>query len=446
MDIFDLLLVPLYIGLFYFLAQRTVSKNANNPLYRTYYIRGLVYKFIGAMFFALIYLFYYKGGDSLAFYDTVNPMYKLFFSHPTIFWRFITGLQSFYPVECLYHASMKGVMYLTHGKPTLTTIRVASLLNMLSFNSYLVLGLWFAYLSYTFQWKAFNLLANIYPTLHKQLAYAFLMIPSVIFWGSNVGKDSIMMAAIMYLFYNFYHMAILRRNVMKHLFLFIVSAYLISLIRGFILYTMIPCMMLMAATYYRNTIKSSALRVLIGPLLLVIGGGVSLLFIQSLGQAVDSYSLDSLQQKAEGFQSWHSYLGETQGGSSYSLGGGDVEYSASGILRQAPMAVLITLYGPFIWQVRSPVMLLSVMESMLFLYFTFKLLFNRRIYSLLGILFKDHIVVFCLPLVLILAIAIGLTSFNYGALVRYKIPILPFFATMFVVINYHLNAPARPNQ
>jgi hypothetical protein len=37
-------------------------------------------------------------------------------------------------------------------------------------------------------------------------------------------------------------------------------------------------------------------------------------------------------------------------------------------------------------------------------------------------------------------VAIGLTSFNYGALVRYKIPILPFFATALILIRYHLNS------
>lgn len=438
MDVLDLLLTPFYLGIFYFIAFRILGSNANNPLYRTYYIKGLNYKFIGATFFALIYLFYYKGGDTINFFYCVSPLYKLFFNDPASFFAFVIDPSSGYPYECLYDASQHGVIYLLRGSPTLTTIRIASLFNLLCFNSFLPLTLFFAFISYQFNWVVFKLVANAYPMLHKQLSYAFLMIPSVIFWGSGIGKDSIMMGSIMAFFYLFYQVFILKRRILLNIFLLLITAYLISLIRGFILFTLIPCSILMVVTYYRNVINSSFLRFIVGPLFLIGGVGVSIFFVQSLGDAVDSYSIDSLQQKAEGFKSWHSYLGETQGGSAYSLGG-DVEYTPTGILKQAPLAIIITLYGPFIWQIRNAVMLLSGFESLFFLFFSVRVIFNKRIYTLLGILAKDHIIVFCVPLVIILAIAIGMTSFNYGALVRYKIPILPFFATALIIINYHLN-------
>jgi hypothetical protein len=196
----------------------------------------------------------------------------------------------------------------------------------------------------------------------------------------------------------------------------------------------------MAVIYYQNSVKNTVLRLLIGPVLLLLGAVVSIFFIQNLGSSVSSYSIDSLQQKAEGFRSWHAYLGETQGGSSYSLGS-DVEYTPVGILKQAPMAIIVTLFGPFIWQVRNPVMLLSALESLLLAFFTIRALINKRIYSLLGILVKDHIVVFCLAFVFTLSIAVGITSYNYGALVRYRIPVLPFYCLLLVLVNYRLSRP-----
>ncbi len=438
MGVLDLLLAPLYLGLFYFLASSTISRNANNPLYKAYYLKGLIYKLGATIFFALIYIYYYKGGDSLAFYYAISPTARLLFSNPAEFFYFVTGMQAHYPVDCLYEADVKGVMYLLRGSPTLTTIRIGAVINLISFDSYIVLCLFFAYISYYFQWKAYELMVSIYPAIHKQLSYAFLMIPSVLFWGSGVGKDSIMLGSIMLLFYCFYRIAIHRQFKFKYILLLLVTMYLITLIRSFILYAMVPCMLLMVATYYRNSINSTMLKFAFGPLFIIIGVGISIVFIQSLGQAVDSYSLDSLQQKAEGFKSWHSYLGETQGGSGYSLGS-DLEYTPVGILKQAPMAMAITLYGPFIWQVNNAVMLMSAIESLFFLFFTISVIVNRRFYLIIGAIMRDHILVFCLPLVLILSIAIGLTSFNYGALVRYRIPILPFLTTVLVVINYHLS-------
>ena len=67
-----------------------------------------------------------------------------------------------------------------------------------------------------------------------------------------------------------------------------------------------------------------------------LGGGLiaSYLFIQNIGNSMQSYNIDTMQKTAEGFKSWHTTLGETQGGSFYSLGS-DVDYTTAGILRKS---------------------------------------------------------------------------------------------------------------
>ncbi|HWB65055.1 MAG TPA: hypothetical protein VG603_16165 [Chitinophagales bacterium] len=440
MDVFDFLLMPIYLSAFYLIGHQIVAFNRKNPLYKTYYIRGLTYKLLGSLGFAFIYLFYYKGGDSISFFYTVHPLFGLFFTDPGIYFKFVFSIKTLYPIEAVSYVAQHGVFYLLRGTPTLTTIRIASILDLFCMNSYLSLCLMFAFISFQFQWRVFKLITSAYPMLHKQLFTAFMIIPSVIFWGSGLSKDSIMLGSIMLFFYCYYNVVILRRGIVKYIVVLFITGFLMALIRGFILFVLVPCLMLMTVTYYRNFISSSLMRFLFGPLMIAGAIGGSVLFLRGVGSEVQSYKLESLQQKAEGFKSWHEYLGETQGGSAYSLGG-DVVYTPSGIMRQAPLALIITLFGPFVWQIRSPVMLLSGVESLVFLYVTVRMLANKRIYSLGGILIRNHLIVFCVPFVIILGVAIGLTSFNYGALVRYKIPILPFFATALIIINYHLNKP-----
>jgi hypothetical protein len=440
MDIFDVFLVPLYLSIFYFFARRTVSANYKDPVYRVYYMKGLNYKFLGTFAFAFIYLFYYKGGDTLEYYYAAKPMIKLLIIDPVWFFKFIVGLYDHYPEYLGVDLSQDAGMYLTRGSATLTTIRIASVLNLLCCNSFIVLTLCFSFISYHFIWRAFRLLVSLYPVLHKQLSYAFLMIPSVIFWGSGIGKDTIMLGAIMLIFYCFYNLFIKKEIRVSYIIFFIVSLYITALIRGFILFTIIPCLMLMSVVYYQRQIRSSVLRFLVGPIILSAGLGASYFFVKSLGDSVESYKIDSLQKKAEGFKSWHSTLNKAEGGanSGYSIGE-NFSYTPAGVLAHAPIAAAIALFGPFPWQIRSVVMLLSGIESLAFLYFTVKIIFNKRIYKLAGVLFSDPIIVFCIPFTLILAVAIGLTSFNYGALVRYKIPVLPFFALSIILINYHLD-------
>ena len=438
MTFFDVFLVPLYLAIFYFFARRTVSANKHDPVYAVYYIKGLNYKLFGSFSFAMIYLFYYKGGDTLAYYDDASPLIRLLVIDPVWFFKFIVGAYNHYPEILNSDARSTATLYLTRGSATLTTIRIAGVLNILSCNSFIVLSLFFGFICYHFIWRVFKLMVSLYPTLHKQFSYAFFMVPSMLFWGSGVGKDTIMLGAIMLFFYTYYHVIIKREIKLSYIVLFFISAYITALIRGFMLFTLIPCVMLMTTVYFQKQISSSFVRFLIGPVLLLGGGGASYLFVKSLGDTVESYKIDSLEKKAEGFHSWHTHLAQTEGGSAYSLGG-DVSYTPAGILRQAPMAILITLFGPFPWQIRSAVMLLSGIESLFFLYLFMKILFNKKVYKLWGAISNDPIMAFCIPFVLILAVAIGMTSFNYGALVRYKTPILPFLATIIILVNYYFD-------
>lgn len=440
MDVVDIILLPVYLGLIYLLANFMKGKNSGNGVYQRYFIRGLNYKMFGSVAFAFIYLFYYRGGDSINFYVTMKPLYNLFFRNPGVYFYFITTPFSTYPKECFYDVYIHGAAYLLRGTASLSTIRIGGLINLFCFNSYLVCTVVFGFISYIFTFRAFALFCSIYPKLEKQFAIAFLMIPSVIFWGSGVSKDTIMLGSIFLFITSFYQIAITKKKIGMHVVWMLLSGYIISSIRGFILFSIIPGLLLMSAVYYRNAFKSGLLRILAGPVFIAAGAVLSFLFVQGLGNSVQSYNLDALAQKAEGFHSWHTYLGETQGGSAYSLGD-DVDYSLAGILRKAPLALVICLFGPFVWQIRNAVMLLSGTESLIFLFFFFRVFLTGRAYRALNVLFRDHVVMLCIPIILIIGIAIGMTSFNYGALVRYRIPIQPLLAVLLIVTNYRINNP-----
>lgn len=437
MEILDLVLLPFYLGLVYFIIVRIRNRHASDPIYQRYYLRGFNYKIFGAIGFALIYLLYYKGGDSINYFLASKPLYSFAFSNPDEYLEFIFDVKSAYPSQLFLEVWAKGVDYMTRGNATLTVIRITSLINLFCFNSYMSCTLIFATISYYFVFKTFRLFIAIYPMLERELAISFLMVPSAIFWGSGVGKDTIMLSSIMYVFVCYYRVAILKQQIISNVLRIIAIAYIMSIIRGFMIITIAPCLILMTAIYYRNAFKSPVVRFLSLPLFL--GGGLlaSYLFIQNIGNQMQSYNLDTMQKTAEGFKSWHTYLGDTQGGSSYSLG--DVDYSTAGIIRKAPLAISIALFGPFFWQIRNPVMLLSGVESLAFLYYFIKVFLNARAYRAINIIFKDHIIMFCIPFVLIIALAVGMTSFNYGALVRYKLPLVPFFAALIAITRYRIN-------
>ena len=49
-------------------------------------------------------------------------------------------------------------------------------------------------------------------------------------------------------------------------------------------------------------------------------------------------------------------------------------------------------------------------------------------------LFKDPLLLFALVFSITFAYSVGLSTSNFGALVRFKIPLLPFFVTLLLVL------------
>lgn len=433
MDVYDLVVLPVYLGIIYLLATFIRGKNSSNRLYQNYFFRGLNYKIIGGVGFACIYWFYYKGGDSLNFFYAAKCLHKLFYNNPYEYFSFVLSIEAPWPHQCWWDAYSYDVLWLVRGSASLTSIKIASIVNLLAFNSFMAVTLIYSFITYLFTWKAFELFASLYPKLEKELAIGFLMLPSVIFWGSAIGKDSVTLAAIMNLICCFYELVIKKRIRIMNIISILITIYIISLVRGYVLYTLSASLILMTAIYYRNLLSSATVRFIALPVFVLGGLGGAYLFIQSIGSSASSYSLDSLQKTAEGFHSWHTTLGAS-GGSFYSLGN-DVDYTPIGIIKKAPLALIITQFGPFIWQIRNPVMFISGMESLIFLFFFIKVFVNVRIYRAYDILFKDHIIMFCICFIAILGVAIGMTSFNYGALVRYRIPILPFFVALLSITS-----------
>jgi hypothetical protein len=110
-------------------------------------------------------------------------------------------------------------------------------------------------------------------------------------------------------------------------------------------------------------------------------------------------------------------------GSGYTLG--EMDGSFIGMLRLAPKAINVSLFRPYPWEVSNPLMLLSALESTGFLFLALYVFWKRR-YSVLKAL--DHPdIAFTMVFSIVFAFAVGVSTFNFGSLARYKIPLLPFF-------------------
>ena len=115
---------------------------------------------------------------------------------------------------------------------------------------------------------------------------------------------------------------------------------------------------------------------------------------------------------------------------------GAIDPTLSGVLEKVPLAISTVLYRPFLWESKKFIMLLSAIENILLLLLTLYIILKTRI-RIFRIINSSLIVQFCIFFTLSLAIIIGLTTFNFGTLLRYKSPLLPFFASFLILINHY---------
>lgn len=181
--------------------------------------------------------------------------------------------------------------------------------------------------------------------------------------------------------------------------------------------------------------SSVVVRMLVFPFLLIGGALLSYWLVVKVGEGDSRYAIDNIARTAQitaydiGF-----YTGR-DAGSGYSLG--ELDGTFRGMLLKLPQAINVSLFRPYLWEVKNPLMLLSSLEGSLMLAVVLYVLLSARlkIFSILN----NPDILFALVFSLIIAFAVGITSYNFGTLARYKIPMLPYFTISLVLLYFRNN-------
>jgi hypothetical protein len=185
------------------------------------------------------------------------------------------------------------------------------------------------------------------------------------------------------------------------------------------------------ANLYR--IRSALVRIVVTPLILSIAVFASYYAIDQLSKEHYRYSIDRLSSTAEITAKWINYVSNIEEGSGYVLG--DFDYSSLGMIKKFPLALNVTLFRPYLWEVRNPVMLLAALESIMVLVFTALVLLKARL-NIFSLVTGNPILIFLLLFSISFAFAVGFSTYNFGSLVRYKIPLIPLYLSALVILDY----------
>jgi len=403
LSVFDLIFPPFYLVLFLIIGNFIKKNNIEKFPEYEFFLKGLIIKIIGAIALGLIYSFYYNGGDTINYFQTANAYVSLSFYDFNHFIEGWLGNPIYLNSISFFNDDTGYPVYFHRDQHSFFIVRLLIPIVFLAGKTYFSTAILTAFITFSGVWKLYQMFVEEFPELKKELAIAIVFLPSCVFWGSGILKDSFTLSAVGWFSFSFYKLLIKRKFNLKHIISLVVSSTIMIAVKPYIFFALLPGSILWLSNNQIAKISNSILRVLIAPFLITLG----------LVEA-DYY-----------------------GGKTFDIG--EFDASIEGIALKAPQAIFAGLFRPGIWDVKNAVMLISSLENTILLFLTIFLLIKLKVFGFFKYISKYPMIMFAMLFALFFSFAVGLTVANFGSLVRLRIPSLPFYMASIFIIRHFYN-------
>jgi len=428
----------------------------------------------------LIYTYYYEGdrssGDTFKYFDDASVIYSSLKNSVFDYLQIVTGYHSHDPDLSMYYDKMsfwvKEKNYNLYNDNR-TIIRLNAVIYLFSFGYYHVHTVFMCFLSLTGLLAIYKFFFGYVKEYRKLLIFAVFLLPSVLFWSSGVLKEGLVLFA--FGFFVFYSWQVIHQGLnFKAVFWILITVLLLLLSKFYVLIAVIPGLV---ATYVLT--KKPKFKAFQVYAVIIVFTLISAIVASKVAPNYDAFKI--MQEKQTDFinlarggvylvnsetldtifvaPEYHSNLVEKgkmrviKEGTPYSNWSSGIlldtlihqnkteyilwgDYGITGskisipelkpniwsFILNSPVAIFNSIFRPHIFEAKGILMLISAFENLLI-----------TVFILLPFFFYKNpdretkkAVLFCLSFTLILATIIGLITPVLGAIVRYKIPFLPF--------------------
>lgn len=375
-----------------------------------------------------IYTHYYPNraeADIFKYFDDSEVVYSSVYDSPANF------AQLFFEVDIdneyffdnyLQHMNNWDRMYDTNVyNDSRTIIKFNAVFRFFSFGQFHVHSLFFCFLSLIGTVALYRVAKKLFKSGQGILVVLMFLLPSVLLWSSGVLKESILIFALGLLFLSLDHILHYKQRGIPILTV-LLTLLLMVYIKFYVLVAFIPAIVCYVAAHYVPWKKWKTYV----PLLLLFG--VIALFSKHIPPHMDFVKI--LEGKQEDFVRLANFQ---DAGSKFELT--DIDQSFWGITKVIPEGIVNCFIRPLPWRANSALSVPAVFENL----FILSLLIigiiqlaRRRV-----TIAEEHsnFLWFSIVFVFLLFAIVGVTTPVAGALVRYKVPALPF---LMIVLTYLL--------
>ena len=418
----DFIVVPIIMALIIFVLN--IIKRKQPLEIQHYFLKGYCLRIFGTFSLTIVYQYVFKYGDTFGYYNIIQTISSFFAKSPGA-WLDIMFKDPLGDnpnvlacIDLLESGELPMTAVIFKIPENLFICKVASFLNIICFNSYLGMALFFGVFSFLGCWYIFKTFIHIFPGYEKEFAWFCLYLPSLWFWCNGILKDPLSIFALGLLFYTFF---LKQRSLLYRIVIIIFSVYMLLHIKSYIFYAF--AMALVLALIFVNFRGFN----IIGKLISLIFVAILLIFIYPLLSDFVIGSFEDITTQSQFFIEEFS-KNRTEGDSTVIP---VFDPSVLGFLKLSLGGLITVFLRPYPWELNKIIYIFLILENLLLYVIIFKSIKKGPVDFK-----KNHIFLanFCIFFFIFLGIIIGVTTFNLGTIARYRVPALPFlFAGIFSI-------------
>lgn len=371
----------------------------------------------------VVYTHYYtdrSSNDVFKFYDDALIMFNAIYEQPLYYIQMVLGINTdaeylvpYYTKMANWYKPWPSASY--HNNRII--IQFNAIVHLFSFGCYHVHTVFMSFLSLiglTAIYKTFFPLMRDKAIMLSMVVY---LIPSVLFWGSGLLKEGIVIFSLGLLIYFVNKMVVDEKLSIANVAIAMFSLLILCFTKMYVFAAIFPSLVLLIVL--KRTNEHVFLKFLFTHILLFVIA-VNLKWVNS-----DWDILESLRYKQ-----WviTHIAQEENAGSIVQLS--KLEPTVIGFVKVLPEAIVNTLLRPHIFEASSLIILMAGIENL-----------GLLILTLIGLVFYQkpdkevrNLYFLCLFFVLSLSAIIGTVNPVLGSIVRFRVPLLPFYSTFFIMM------------
>lgn len=430
LTLYDYLLFPVYFYFIFLIFKKLRQRYKDRPHLYLYFTWGFRLKIIIIVVYTLLANFVMRGDAIDLYYSEGKNFANIIWDNPArIDLLFTNGGKT---IDELALPDTKGYLAM---ESNYMVVKVCVLFCYITFSSFLLINLIIGFIAFLGSWMLYLFFLKKYPELHKELAIACIGIPTVLFWSANISKDTICLTSLAVFTKCMYDISQRKDKLIRNVIFIAIAVFLIYQIKAYIILSYVPFFLLFLINEKINNTQVPLLRYALKLSIPLMFIGILAYITVNSEDLFKDYSSEKILDNIAGKQNAFNVQDKGDSGSFFSLG--EFDGSVGGLLNLAPKAIVATLFRPYIWESMNLVMLLSAIEATILLLFALFVLFKPKgLVNIFPAIFNNTIVFYCLAFAIVFAIFVGASTYNFGSLVRYKIPCIPFFVSSLFIINH----------